>query len=1346
MSIQTRLSVLLRRSAEMTLQEMVHCIFSRFYNNIIKGGNNPNPKFDNEDFGESSLQSSSEQVINSETSSESSAQYNTSISGEKHEIITVTPSPTPSVPRRELDKEMEDFPYDGELKSDSADKIILDDGQEALGSEIKQVENSTTASTSTVTTTSFSVPPSPSQENKLSEDDLESEDKKMERFVNSQGVTFQRWNESEEKPCSSKVLIKLLSFFCGLINPNDSRKSVSIRVLGINILNTIIESQGPAIAEIPELLGFVCNDMCKYLLQALQKIKKEETIVMNLILRLLYNIFVSLGSQLKFQIEVFFIFALRILSDEQTPIDQSEIVLEVIIQLLREPSFSIDLYINYDSDLQSANLFSNLIEFFYKSSMKEEKQNDNGSSKPMSNIRLLALDALIAILQSVCKRKDSAKEPPPENLLPSSFVEKRQAKGLLMQIAEYFKEKPSHGLEYAQEKKILPVPLDSKSVAIFFRNNVFLDKTVVGEYLGANKEFNQLVLKDYVESFDFKGKSYLKCLREFIESFIPGGESQIIERYIEKFVNHYLESNNNVLVDKETVNHDAAFLLGYSIIMLNVDWHSPVLANRPKMSLSTYQKQLKGLNNNGDFPQQLLMDIYEQVVKDEIKVHREHLLKNELTDGTWVNLMSEVQRDGQTKFIQTQLSASHYDSLMFESMWSRVIAAAKFVFSCTKAQDILEKTLSVFQMCALISSHYKLSHALDNLIITLCDLSTITALPSETFIQTFSRAEKSHVATVALFAIARTHGDHIRESWRNLVTCLLKLHSLKLLPSLITFKDEFTFPEEHHEPVSVQEPSSSSFAGLAFGLVSATSSWILGSSSTDETAEEIAEKKLKETCKQIIKQCDIPKLLQYSTEIEAKSLDHFVKSLIAGCQSSNTPTNGVAGSGSASAPVTRPSSPGSANSKVVTGSMFCTDLLTQVTIQNKQRLNLIWPKVKDHFEHVCIRVTDFDLVYRSVTDLMVIAMNIISLDDVRVSVLQTLVRLTLREFNSTHHSQKLHRKIAVGISQVLISNITNIKTSQEWELIVDLIKWMLQSDSTLKDGFEVLYYIITTQPTKTNQKSVPSSSNSSSISSSSSISINNKTYISKDNFSFLLELTNIVVNMKQHQENVQLTLKCLEMLQYVVSIVPTLVDISSGEENDEKDALQFYWIPTLQYLCTVCRDSRLEIQNHAMAALQRSLLAPELFLLSSASWVLIFEKVMFPLLTELLRAPTSSEAHMRDMVEEMRLRAASILCKTFLQYLSKIIQYHDFNRIWIKILNFIEMYMNADSSELLAEAVTEALKNILMVMNASGILRPSISEPTPTPNNEEESEEDLVDRQRKNELWDYLGNRSNFRD
>ena len=69
-------------------------------------------------------------------------------------------------------------------------------------------------------------------------------------------------------------------------------------------------------------------------------------------------------------------------------------------------------------------------------------------------------------------------------------------------------------------------------VARFLRSSTLLDKKQIGEYLGKNKDFKE-VLREFIHSFDFSQTDVLGALRMFLESFRLPGESQQIDRIIE---------------------------------------------------------------------------------------------------------------------------------------------------------------------------------------------------------------------------------------------------------------------------------------------------------------------------------------------------------------------------------------------------------------------------------------------------------------------------------------------------------------------------------------------------------------------------------------------------------------------------------------------------------------------------------------------------------------------------------------------------------------------------------------------------------------------------------------------
>ena len=71
------------------------------------------------------------------------------------------------------------------------------------------------------------------------------------------------------------------------------------------------------------------------------------------------------------------------------------------------------------------------------------------------------------------------------------------------------------------------------------------------------------------------------ALRELLESFRLPGESQQIARITETFAEVYIASK-----PAEVKSQDAAYVLAYSVIMLNTDLHNP--QNRVRLHHPTF--------------------------------------------------------------------------------------------------------------------------------------------------------------------------------------------------------------------------------------------------------------------------------------------------------------------------------------------------------------------------------------------------------------------------------------------------------------------------------------------------------------------------------------------------------------------------------------------------------------------------------------------------------------------------------------------------------------------------------------------------------------------------------------
>uniref|UniRef100_A0A672KS77 Golgi brefeldin A resistant guanine nucleotide exchange factor 1 n=1 Tax=Sinocyclocheilus grahami TaxID=75366 RepID=A0A672KS77_SINGR len=161
-----------------------------------------------------------------------------------------------------------------------------------------------------------------------------------------------------------------------------------------------------------------------------------------------------------------------------------------------------------------------------------------------------------------------------------------------------------------------------------------------------------------------------------------------------------------------------------------------------------------------------------------------------------------------------------------------------------------------------------------------------------------------------------------------------------------------------------------------------------------------------------------------------------------------------------------------------------------------------------------------------------------------------------------------------------------------------------------------------------------------------------------------------------------------------------LEDAGRKIEADSRTLWSSCWCPLLQGMAWLCCDARRQVRMQALTYLQRALLVHDLQTLDAVEWESCFNKVMFPLLTKLL--DNVSPADVGGM-EETRMRACTLLSKVFLQHLSPLLSLPTFAALWLTILDFMDKYMHAGSSDLLLEAIPESLKNMLLVMDTAGI-------------------------------------------
>jgi golgi-specific brefeldin A-resistance guanine nucleotide exchange factor 1 len=123
----------------------------------------------------------------------------------------------------------------------------------------------------------------------------------------------------------------------------------------------------------------------------------------------------------------------------------------------------------------------------------------------------------------------------------------------------------------------------------------------------------------YIKLFDFTHKNIEEALRALLATFRLPGEAQVIDRIVDSFAKHWFETYQG---QQLVLNTDAAFILAFAIILLNVDQHNP--KNKKPMTLNDFVRNQRGLNKDKtDFPRDFLEHIYNSIKTNEIVMPEE---------------------------------------------------------------------------------------------------------------------------------------------------------------------------------------------------------------------------------------------------------------------------------------------------------------------------------------------------------------------------------------------------------------------------------------------------------------------------------------------------------------------------------------------------------------------------------------------------------------------------------------------------------------------------------------------------------------------------------------------------
>jgi brefeldin A-inhibited guanine nucleotide-exchange protein len=402
--------------------------------------------------------------------------------------------------------------------------------------------------------------------------------------------------------------------------------------------------------------------------------------------------------------------------------------------------------------------------------------------------------------------------------LVESFESKKRIQEELTTGALKFNMNPKKGLIFLEQRGQLASPLAAASVAAFLhRHQDKLDKTAIGEFLGKEKDYwtglGFRVLHEYIDMMDFNSMVFDEAIRHFLSGFRLPGEAQKIDRMMEKFAERYCLQNQDVFPSADT-----AFVLAFSIIMLNTDLHNPAIQDDRRMTKAGFRRQAEGIANGGDLDGEYLDGIYDRIKNNAISLKEDDELRSKdskssgKSSGSTMSTMgdmfsgyghagarrkqeaftkeredivreseimfSQVKRRKRIEYVNMGDLTDEHIKPMFEVAWGPILGVYSFLLDRVDDSTIIGLCLNGLKDSVRIAAVFNIPLVRDTLINTLAKFTTLDTVRE--------MMPKNIECIRVLISVAVTDGDYLEEAWFSVLECISQLARLHLLSEGLT--------------------------------------------------------------------------------------------------------------------------------------------------------------------------------------------------------------------------------------------------------------------------------------------------------------------------------------------------------------------------------------------------------------------------------------------------------------------------------------------------------------------------------------------------------------------------------
>ncbi|XP_049605672.1 brefeldin A-inhibited guanine nucleotide-exchange protein 1 isoform X2 [Syngnathus scovelli] len=860
--------------------------------------------------------------------------------------------------------------------------------------------------------------------------------------------------------------------------PDPKSHELRSKVLSLQLLLSILQNAGP-IFKTNEMF---INAIKQYLCVALSKNGVSSVPeVFELSLSIFLTLLSHFKTHLKMQIEVFFkeIF-LYILETSTSSYDHKWMVIQTLTRICADAQSVVDIYVNYDCDLNAANIFERLVNDLSKIA-QGRGGHELGTTPPQElTLRKKGLECLVSILKCMVEwskdqyvnpnsqtslgqekpsEQESSETRAPETINrygsinsldstassgigsystqmsgtdnPEQFEVLKQQKEIIEQGIDLFNKKPKRGIQYLQEQGMLGTT--PEDLAQFLHQEERLDSTQVGEFLGDNERFNKEVMYAYVDQMDFQGKDFVSALRMFLEGFRLPGEAQKIDRLMEKFAARYLECNQGQTL---FASADTAYVLAYSIIMLTTDLHSPQVKN--KMTKEQYIKMNRGINDSKDLPEEYLSAIYDEIAGKKIAMKETKELtikssKQSVASEKQRRLLYNVEMEQMAKTAKALMeavshvqapftSATHLEHVrpMFKLAWTPFLAAFSVGLQDCDDTDVASLCLEGIRCAIRIACIFSIQLERDAYVQALARFTLLTASSG------ISEMKQKNIDTIkTLITVAHTDGNYLGNSWHEIMKCISQLELAQLIGTGVKARYiSGTVRGKEGIMTSTREQSNDEYLGLVGGTV-------------DRKQIASIQESIGETSSQSVVVA-VDRIFTGSTRLDGNAIVDFVRWLCAVSMDE----------------LASPTHP----------RMFSLQKIVEISYYNMGRIRLqwsrIWEVIGDHFNKVGCNSNE-DVAIFAVDSLRQLSMKFLEKGELANFRFQKDFLRPFEHIMKKNRSPTIRDMVVRCIAQMVNSQAANIRSG--WKNIFSVFHLAAsdQDESIVELAFQTTGHIVT---------------------------------------------------------------------------------------------------------------------------------------------------------------------------------------------------------------------------------------------------------------------------------------------